>query len=84
MFDRIEIAENIYEGVVEPSYKKPNRGESTHDGHSRKIRVISSPSKSNPDIGGRTGNHKKSYVDCTRSGLQLTCLIHGHGNSLDH
>ena len=40
MFDIIDIVENIYEGVVETSYKNIyTRSESTPAGHSRKIRV---------------------------------------------
>ena len=35
MFERTEIAESIYEGVVEPSYKKPTSEESNRAGHSR-------------------------------------------------
>ena len=35
MFDRIEIAESICEGVVEPSYKKPTRTDASCDGHSK-------------------------------------------------
>ena len=39
MFERMEIAESIYEGVVEPSHKKPYREDSNSADHSRKIRV---------------------------------------------
>ena len=35
MFERTEIAESIYEGVVEPSYKKPTWEDSNRAGHSR-------------------------------------------------
>ena len=34
MFEHMEIAESIYKGVVEPSYKKPTRVESNHADHS--------------------------------------------------
>ena len=35
MFERVEIAESIYEGVVEPSYKQPNRVDANRAGHNR-------------------------------------------------
>ena len=38
MFERMEIAESIYEGVVEPSYKKRTRENSNRASHSRKTR----------------------------------------------
>ena len=38
MFEHMEIAENIYEGVVAPSYKKTTWAESNHTGLSRNKR----------------------------------------------
>ena len=38
MFERMEIADSIYEGVVEPSYKKPARADTNRSGHRRKNR----------------------------------------------
>ena len=38
IFEHLEIAEYIYEGVVEPSYKKPNWADSNCAGHSRNKR----------------------------------------------
>ena len=38
MFERMEIADSIYEGVVEPSYKKPTRADTNRAGHRRKNR----------------------------------------------
>ena len=35
MFERMEIAVSIYEGVVEPSYKKYTRVDANCAGHSR-------------------------------------------------
>ena len=35
MFERMEISESIYKGVVEPSYKKPTHADADPDGHSR-------------------------------------------------
>ena len=34
----MERAESLYEGVLEPSYKKPTREDANHAGHSRKMR----------------------------------------------
>ena len=38
MFERMEFAESIYKGVVEPSYKKPTRAYANRAGHSRQKR----------------------------------------------
>ena len=38
MFERMKIAEYMYEGVVEPAYKKSTRSYSNRAGHSRKMR----------------------------------------------
>ena len=38
MPERMEIVETIYEGAVEPSYKKSTRVYAKHDGNSKKIR----------------------------------------------
>ena len=38
MIGHMEITEYIYDGVVEPSYKKPTRSYSNCAGHSKKIR----------------------------------------------
>ena len=37
MFERMEITVYIYEGVVEPSYKKPTRADANRAGLSGKI-----------------------------------------------
>ena len=38
MFECMDIVEYIYEGVVEPSYKKTNKEDVTRAGHSRQNR----------------------------------------------
>ena len=38
MFERMEIDESIYEGVLEPFYKKSNRSDATRADKSRKNR----------------------------------------------
>ena len=35
MFDCMEIAESVYEGVVETSYKKSTRADTNRSGHSK-------------------------------------------------
>ena len=39
MFECIEIAESIYEGIVDPSYKRPTRLDSNFSGHTGKMIV---------------------------------------------
>ena len=38
MFERMEIAEYIYEGIVEPSYKKTTRADENHAGNNKNKR----------------------------------------------
>ena len=38
MFEQTEIAESIYKGVVEPSYKKSTWADANRAGHSRNTR----------------------------------------------
>ena len=55
MFERMEIAESIYEGVVAPSYKN-NWAESNRTVLSRKNRVEYALSNTHPVTDGSTGN----------------------------
>ena len=66
MFERMEIAESIYEGVVEISYKKPT-GESALQWNFY-------------EKGESAGKRRKRHVDIP-TGKSKTCLIHGPGNS---
>ena len=38
MFERMEIAESIHEGVVKPAYKEPTWADNNRDGHIRQKR----------------------------------------------
>ena len=38
MFEQMEIAEYIYEGAVEPAYKKPTKADTNRDCISKKTR----------------------------------------------
>ena len=51
MFYRMLISESIYEGVVEPSYKKPTRVDANRDGHRRQKRVEAASSWIRPEKG---------------------------------
>ena len=62
IFEHMEIDENIYEGVVEPSYKKTTQIEDTCAGHSSKMSGGYSPSKINPEMENCSGKSKKRYV----------------------
>ena len=82
MFEHIEIAEIVYEGVVTPSSKKTTRSEANCTGLSRKKRVEASSSNNHPTTYGCTGNRRKQYVDFLKSELKNR-LIHGLGHSSD-
>ena len=51
MFENMVIAEYIYEGVVEPSYKNPTRSDANCDGHIRNKRGESDSSKTHSAMG---------------------------------
>ena len=67
MFERMEVSESIYEGVFYYSYKlKTTRAEATLAVNSRKMRVESTLSNSNPEMDSCAGKFKKMYVDHPR------------------
>ena len=51
MFDCMAIAESIYKGVVEPSYKNPTRLDANCAGHSRHKRREAASSWTRPEKG---------------------------------
>ena len=63
MFDRMEISESIYEGVVEPSYKKPTRADYNCAGHVSQKRVESASSWTRPEKGESAGKRRKRHVN---------------------
>ena len=67
MFERMEITEHIYEGVVEHSYKKPTREDTNRAGHSRNKRGESASFKNNPATGESSDKIRKRYVDLSKS-----------------
>ena len=80
MFECMEISESIYEGVVEPSYKKLTRADSNRAGHCRKNRGEAASLCNRPKKGESTDKRRKRHVD-TPTGKSKTCLIHGPGHS---
>ena len=83
MFERMEIAEYIYEGVVEPSYKKHTREDDNCADHSRKMRGESASSTTNYKMSESSGNRIKRYVDHPKDISKLSCLIHVPRHSSD-
>ena len=62
MFDHMDIDEHIYEAVVEPSYKKSNKGYATRTGHSRENIVETASSNNYSAIIESTGKSRKMHV----------------------
>ena len=81
MFERMEIAEYIYEGVVENSYKIPTREDTNCYSHSRKKREFPTSSKTYSETNKSSVKLRKRYVDHLKYRPKLTCLIHGPGHS---
>ena len=79
IFERMEIADSIYESVVEPSYKKTTPADANRAVHSRQKRGEDPPSWTRPKKGESAGKRRKRHVD-TPKGKSKTCLIHGPGN----
>ena len=63
MFEHMEISESIYEGIVEPSYKKPTRADANRSGHIRQKRGEPDSSWTRPDKGESAGKRRKRHVD---------------------
>ena len=80
MFERIEISEYIYEGVVEPYYKKPTGEDSNCDYYSRKIRREAASPTTYSSMSERSGKNRKRYVYHSKDISKPTCLIHGPGH----
>ena len=62
MLERMAIVESIYEGVVEPSYKKSIRADVNRAGHCRQMRVESDLSPTYSEMSKSAGKHKQRYV----------------------
>ena len=75
MCEYIEIAESIYEGVVEHSYKKTTHADANPDGHSRKKSGGAASPWSRPENVESAGKRRKRHLD-SPTGKSKTCLIH--------
>ena len=82
IFKRVEIAESIYEGVVEPSHKNPISADATSAGHSRQKRRESALSHTYSKISESVGKRRKRYVYICKGKLK-TSLIHSPAHSSD-
>ena len=60
MFERMEISESIYEGVVEPSYKKNTRSDANRAGHISNKIGKAALSKTHPVTGGGLASDVKN------------------------
>ena len=78
MIERMEIAESIYEGVVEPSYKKLTWADANPAGKIRYKRVEFALSWTRLEKGKSAGKRRKQHVDISTGKLK-NCLIHGPG-----
>ena len=76
----MEIAESMYKGVAETSYKSSTWSYANRAGCSRNKRKEYASSNTYPATVESAGKCRKRYVDCLTSGSK-TCLIHGAGNS---
>ena len=72
----MKIKEYIYEGVVEPYYKKTTRADANRACLRRKMRgeYASSTTYSNRNYG--SVKRRKRYVDNPNDRPKLTCLVH--------
>ena len=82
MFDRMEICESVYEGVVENHDKKSTCFDTNHAGRSRKNRVEAALSQIHSAMGGSAVKYRKRYVDFLSVETKI-CLIHCPRNSSD-
>ena len=63
MFEHTETSDYIYEGVVEPSYKKSNRADATKPGNNRKNGGEYALSHTYSEMSESAGKCRKIYVD---------------------
>ena len=76
MFEIMDITESIYEGVVEPPYKKTARADTNHAGHSRLNRGELALSNTHSKMNESNGNHRERYIDHPKGRSKPTYLIH--------
>ena len=71
MFKHMEISESIYEGVVEPSYKKLTRADANRAGHIRQKRGEPALPWNHQDNGESADKRRKWHVDSLREKLKI-------------
>ena len=62
MLDSMAISGSIYEGVVEPFYKKSTRADATLSGHSRKNRREAASSHTYSVMSESSGKRRKMCI----------------------
>ena len=77
MFERMEISESIYEGVVEPYLKNLTRTYSNRAGHISKLRGEADLSTTYSNMIDTAGESRKSYADHLEGRYKIICLNHG-------
>ena len=80
MFEPMEIAKSIVEGVVTPYYLKTTRAESNRNALIRKNKGEDVSSNMHPATDGSAGKRHKRCVDCSKN-KSKTCIFHGVVNS---
>ena len=80
MFERMEITESIYKGVVLPYHKIPTREYANHAVHRKKMRGESALSNNYSNMTEISGKCRKRYVDHKKGRYKPTYLIHGPEN----
>ena len=83
MFEHTEIAEYIYEGVVENYYIKTTRADANRAGHIRKIIGESASPNTYSKMSESAVKRRKRYVDHPKNRPKPTCLIHVPMHSSD-
>ena len=79
----MDISEYIYEGEVEPSYKRSTREGANCAVHRRLKRGESTLSNTYSEIIDNSGKRRKIYLDYTKGNSKPTCLIHVPGRLSD-
>ena len=81
MFERMDIAESIYEVLLKPSYKQFTRADDIYAGHSRKKGSEAVLSHIYSAISETSDKHRKRYVDNPKSeSIPYLAPIPGHSS----
>ena len=83
MFERMEIVQYIYKGILEPYYNKTTREGGKHSGNSRLKRGEYDSPNNYHEMSESSGKCRKVYVVYPKGRSKPTYLIHGSGYSSD-